>query len=129
MRIITRSDFDGLMCAVLLIGSPTLAMLIFIIPACLQSACLGPLLASTHALVDVRSKAVASAFLFFITNLIGVGLGPLSIGIVSDYLEPTYGTASLRWALLSVIVLFASLACIYFLKSARTFREDIEAVG
>ncbi len=30
-------------------------------------------------------------------NAIGLGLGPLTIGIISDYLEPTLGTDALRW--------------------------------
>lgn len=115
-----------LMSVVLLMTDSTLAMLVFMIPACLQSVCLGPLLASTHALADIRSKAVASAILFFITNLVGVGLGPLSIGIVSDYLEPSYGTDSLRWALLSVVVVIGLWCAVHYLLAARTFRQDSE---
>ncbi len=115
-----------LMCVVLLVGNPTLAMLIFILPALLQNVCLGPALASTHALVDVRSKSVGSAILFFVVNLIGLGLGPLSIGIVSDYLEPSYGNASLRWAILSVVVLVGIWSATHFLLAARTFRKDSE---
>ncbi len=115
-----------LMCAVLLAGNPTIAMLIFILPALLQNVCLGPALAATHALVDVRSKSVGSAILFFVVNLIGLGLGPLSIGMVSDYLEPSWGNASLRWAILSVVVLVGIWSATHFLLAARTFRQDSE---
>lgn len=115
-----------LMCMVLLLGNPTIAMLIFILPALLQNVCLGPALASTHALVDVRSKSVGSAILFFVVNLIGLGLGPLSIGMVSDYIEPSYGNASLRWAILSVVVLVGIWSATHFLLAARTFRQDSE---
>jgi len=115
-----------LMCVVLLAGNPTMAMVIFILPALLQNVCLGPALASTHALVDVRSKSVGSAILFFVVNLIGLGLGPLSIGMVSDYLEPSYGNASLRWAILSVVVLVGIWSATHFLLAARTFRKDSE---
>jgi MFS family permease len=118
-----------MMCLVLLAGHPTVAMLLFIIPACLQTACLGPSLAATHALVDIRSKSVGSAILFFVVNLIGLGLGPLSVGMVSDWLEPTYGNESLRWALLAVVVLIGSLAITHFLLAARTFREDTAPVA
>jgi hypothetical protein len=51
-------------------------------------------------------------------------LGPLSIGIVSDYLEPAWGNASLRWALLSVVVLVGTWSATHFLLAARTFRQD-----
>ncbi|HET6564883.1 MAG TPA: MFS transporter, partial [Xanthomonadales bacterium] len=118
-----------MMCLVLLAGNPTIAMLLFIIPACVQTACIGPSLAATHALVDIRSKSVGSAILFFVVNLIGLGLGPLSVGIVSDYLEPTYGNASLRWALLSVVILIGSLSITHFMLAARTFRQDSAAMA
>jgi MFS family permease len=118
-----------LMCLVLLAGHPTMAMLLYIIPACLQTACIGPSLAATHALVDIRSKSVGSAILFFVVNLIGLGLGPLSVGVVSDWLEPTYGNESLRWALLSVVVLIGSLSVMHFLLAARTFRQDSAAMA
>ncbi len=117
-----------LMAVVLQLGNSTLAMLLFMVPACLMSMVMGPLLASTHALADIRSKAVASAILFFITNLLGVGLGPLTIGMVSDYLEPAYGTDSLRWALLSVVVLIGLWCAVHYLLAARTFRQDCTEV-
>lgn len=118
-----------LMCAVLMSGNSTIAMLIFIVPACLQSVSLGPSLASTHALVDVRSKAVGSAILFFIVNMIGLGVGPLAVGMLSDLLQPATGDASLRWALLIVVVVVGSWSVTHFLLGARTFREDSAAVA
>ena len=42
---------------------------------------------------------MASAILFFILNLIGLGMGPSAVGFLSDYLEPTYGVESLRYAM------------------------------
>jgi MFS family permease len=113
-----------LMCMVMLAADSTIAMLIFIVPALLINVCIGPSLASTHALVDVRSKSVGSAILFFVVNLIGLGLGPLSVGMISDFLEPTYGNESLRWALLSTVVLVGTWSATHFVLGARTFRED-----
>ena len=43
------------------------------------------------AWLALRMRALASAILFFILNLIGLGLGPWSVGLLSDYLEPTHG--------------------------------------
>ena len=39
---------------------------------------LGPSFAMTQALVSLRMRAVASAILLFVLNLIGMGLGPIS---------------------------------------------------
>jgi len=119
------------MTLVLLLGDPVIALIIFFIPSCLQSVSLGPSLASTHALVDIRSKAVGSAILFFIVNLIGLGIGPLAVGVISDALQPVHGDLSLRYALLSVILVVGSWSVVHFMLASRTFRQDCErgAVG
>jgi hypothetical protein len=52
-------------------------------------------------------RAVASAIVLFITNIIGLDLGPLTVGILSDGFHPHYGTESLRYALLCLV--FVSL--------------------
>lgn len=114
------------MVIVLMAGQPKLALIVYFLPACLLSVWIGPSLASTHALVDMRSKAVGSAILFFIVNMIGLGLGPLMIGMLSDYLQPAHGNASLRYAMLWAVLLAGSWSVIHFLLAARSFREDSE---
>ena len=64
----------------------------------LSALYLGPAIAVTHNLVSAKMRAFASAVLFFVLNTIGLGFGPLVIGMLSDWLEPTYGTDALRWA-------------------------------
>jgi MFS family permease len=51
------------------------------------SVYLGPSLAITHHLVPPSMRAMSSAVLFFILNLIGLGFGPLIVGNVSDMLN------------------------------------------
>ena len=53
-------------------------------------------------------RAMASAILLFVINLIGLGLGPQGVGILSDLLAATSGSESLRYALLIVVVSFAA---------------------
>jgi MFS transporter, Spinster family, sphingosine-1-phosphate transporter len=42
-------------------------------------------------------RAVASALFLFINNLIGLGLGTLLIGRLSDHFSMRYGSESLRY--------------------------------
>ena len=87
---------------------------------------LGASLAVTHSLVGLRQRAVASAVLFFLVNLIGLGLGPLLIGTISDLLRPDWGDADgLRWAILSTALLAKTAAVAYFLLAARSLRRDL----
>ena len=58
------------------------------------------LIAITHAMVNVRMRAVASAILLFSLNLIGMGLGPQIVGVLTDVLTPTYGGEAIRYSLL-----------------------------
>ena len=57
--------------------------------------------AAIQSLVDASMRAVALAFIFMLANLIGLGLGPVVVGMISDALSPFFGNESLRYALLS----------------------------
>jgi hypothetical protein len=70
-------------------------------------------------------RATASAVLFLILNIIGLGLGPSSVGLLSDYYEPSMGVESLRYAMLSTIPLAVFLSAICFFNAAKTLRQDI----
>ncbi|MEM7543551.1 MAG: MFS transporter, partial [Pseudomonadota bacterium] len=96
---------------------------LYALPLVLGYMYLGPTLAATHALVRSRMRAIASAVLFFIVNLIGLGLGPTTVGVLSDWLTPIYGVESLRYSLLIVFAVYLWSALHYFLAS-RTLRED-----
>ena len=45
-------------------------------------------------------RAMASAILLLIANIIGLGAGPWAIGAVSDLLAPRFGADSLRYSLM-----------------------------
>jgi MFS family permease len=61
---------------------------------------LGPILAISHSMVHPSMRALTSAILLFVLNIIGLGLGPLSTGLLSDAFEPIFGSNNLRYAML-----------------------------
>ena len=61
-----------------------LALALNFVPAIFFAAYLAPNIAVTHSLVGLRMRALSSAILFFVLNLVGLGGGPLFIGWVSD---------------------------------------------
>jgi MFS family permease len=86
----------------------------------------GPSFAMTQALATLRMRSVATSLLLFVQTLIGQGFGPSLVGFVSDRLNPAFGTASLRYAL--VIVGLVNLwAATHYLLGTRTLRQDLEA--
>lgn len=60
----------------------------------------GPLFATIQTLVPERMRAMSIALLYLFANLIGMGLGPLAAGALSDAFRPWVGEESLRYALL-----------------------------
>ncbi|MCR9093024.1 MAG: MFS transporter [bacterium] len=112
--------------AFLLMEDVVPALLVYFVPTALSSVYLAPSLALMHQLVGLRMRAVASAIAMFMLNLIGMGLGPQTVGILSDWLKPEYGTDSLRWGLL--IALGTKLIAIaLFLMAAKTAPKDLAA--
>ena len=62
----------------------TMAAVILAVPGVFAYTYLGPTFGVMHNLVEPRMRASATALLFFILNLIGLGGGPFFTGLVSD---------------------------------------------
>jgi MFS family permease len=100
------------------------AALTWFVPSVVAGMYLGPCLSMTHSLVGLRMRAQASAILFFVLNLIGLGIGPMATGILSDYLRPEFGNQSIRYALVTMVLVNIWCATHYYLAT-RTLREDL----
>jgi len=79
--------------------------------------------AVAQSLVKPRMRAVMSAIALFLMNVIGFGIGPWLIGVISEALG---GDTQLRYAMLVMIVGIAG-AAVHYLLGARTYREDLRA--
>ncbi|HTO52400.1 MAG TPA: MFS transporter [Myxococcota bacterium] len=106
---------------------PRTAILLSVPGSLVGGVYLGPTFAMTQTLVKPKMRALASAILLFIINIIGLGGGPALVGYLSVRLQPTYGDQSLRYALLWVVVLGASWATLQYLLAARSLKRDLEA--
>lgn len=107
-------------------GSTLLSLAALAIVTLLGSAWYGPVFASAQSLVQPRTRATASAVILFVINLIGLGLGPLAAGLISDAFATQYGAAEgLRLSLITVGGL-GLLAIPAFYLASRTLRDDVE---
>jgi MFS family permease len=106
--------------------SPNLAIVVpaFSLMVVLASMFFGPSFAVAQSIATVRMRAVATSVLLFIQTIIGLSIGPFLVGLFSDVLQPTQGTDSLRWSLVTVGLANIWAALHYFLGS-RTYREDL----
>ena len=111
-----------------MIDDLTLALIMYIIPAFFGGFYLAPTFALIQSLVTVRMRALASAIVLFILNIIGMGFGPQLVGVMSDFFAPEYGKESLRIALF--ILSFLNLWCAYhYYTAARTLKSDLAAMN
>ena len=109
-----------------LLGDNTTLIIAAIIPSQnLGALYLGPCIATCHNLVSPGMRAMASAILYSVLNIIGLGLGPLSVGILSDAFASTYGDNNLRYAMATTLTV--SLVGVFFLSmGVRSLRRDLE---
>jgi predicted MFS family arabinose efflux permease len=110
------------------VESPALALALGFIPALLNTLWYGPVYATAQSVVRPQSRATAAAILLFVLNMIGLGLGPMSVGALNDLLAgPMIGlgeSEGIRWAmLLTGTVILISVAL--FWRARDTVREDI----
>ncbi len=97
---------------------------------------LGPTYATMQRLVGVRERALGSAVLLLIVNLIGLGLGPTLVGWVSDIFKERYlaegladklaGAQGLRMALI-IMVCVNIWSFVHYMFAAKTLVRDSES--
>ncbi|WP_337846696.1 MFS transporter [Sphingomonas sp.] len=81
---------------------PWVAIPVYWVSLLLVNSYLGPSFALIQGLAPLRMRALWAAVTLLVINLIGLGLGPTLIGVISDALKPAYGDAeALRLAMLT----------------------------
>ena len=103
--------------------SIVLTGLILVIPTALSLAWLGPVTSAITGLVPAHMRATAAAMYLFILNLIGLGLGTLVIGAISDALTATYGSEALRYSAMATTGLYLISALLMGLAALRLPRD------
>ena len=101
------------------------AIMAMIIPGIFVNVYLGSVIAVAHSLVGLKMRAMASAILFLVINILGLGLGPWSVGILSDLLSTTYQAESLRYALLFLVPTVCFWSVIHYVKATKHLKQDL----
>jgi predicted MFS family arabinose efflux permease len=103
--------------------SIVLTALLFVIPTALSLAWLGPVISAITGLVPPHMRATASAMYLFINNLIGLGLGTLVVGTISDALTSRYGEEALRYSAMVTTGLYVISTLLMGLAALRLARD------
>lgn len=106
-----------------LAGDAWIAVGVYFVALLFQSSYLGPTFAVIQTLAPLKMRAVWAAITLLIINLIGLGLGPTMVGVLSDLFIPRYGDESLRYALL-VVAAATPFAIACYWRAAVLLKRD-----
>jgi MFS family permease len=112
-----------------LTDTPWVAIAALVASTLLGHMFLGPVAALLQNLAGLRRRATVAAFYLFLVNLVSMGLGPVTVGIASDYFSERFADDALRYALLAIVTTTTLLASTHFMLAARTLRRDLELAG
>jgi MFS transporter, Spinster family, sphingosine-1-phosphate transporter len=85
----------------------------------------GPLFATIQTLVPAHLRAISIAIIYLFSNFIGLGLGPLAAGALSDAIRSVAGEESLRYALLILSPGYVWAAW-HLWRASRTVARDVQ---
>jgi MFS family permease len=103
------------------------ALLFLVVPAVLTSLWYGPVYGTAQSIVPPAMRATTAAILLLVANLIGLGLGPLIVGVLSTFFDKGLGMGSaegIRWALVASAVM-GLVAFGLFWAARKTIKDDI----
>jgi len=123
-----------------------LSLLLYFPGITLAAMYLGPSLAITHHLVPASMRAMSSAVLFFILNILGLGTGPFVVGIMSDWISGNAESLSqahsflgdsvdqvkqmsLKWAMIIAVILMTPLALLWHIGAMKLPKGELTDEG
>jgi MFS family permease len=112
--------------AALLVQNWQISLALLLVPLAACTVYVAPALALVQNLSAPRARATAAAILLLMFNIVGMGGGPLFVGMISDALKAVHGDESLRWALLALVPVAAAAAATQ-LAMARHLDRDFAA--
>ena len=112
--------------AQLLARSAATSVALGFVPAALIMVYFAPVVAVAQSLVAAPMRAFTTATLALVVNLVGLGLGPLATGAISDLLTIRFGLGpdGLRYAMLSSLIA-APVAAFCFWRASRWVLREL----
>jgi MFS family permease len=104
-----------------------LALALTFVPSVLGTIWYGPVYASAQGMVPQNMRAMSASIMLFVINFLGLVLGALSVGALSDMFNKGFHMGSaegVRWALVTA-TLIGTLASALFWLARRRVREEM----
>ena len=89
---------------------------------------IGPVVAAQSSAVPAQVRSTAGGVNLFFTSLFGFGLGPFVVGLLSDHFASSFGSQSLRYALLAPASVIP-LMVLALIASANALPQDLKGAA
>jgi MFS family permease len=80
--------------------------------------------AAIQEIVPSRMRGQASAIYLFVVNLIGLGVGPTAVALLTDYVF--HDDQAVRWSILIIAAIGSASAVALLVAGLRPYRETLE---
>lgn len=108
-----------------LLEQPVMALACFVPFYILGAMYVGPMFAMVQGLVELRMRATGAAILLFVANMVGLGLGPLIVGLLNDHVfGPAHGAGAIRYSML-VVGLIGGTGSALFWAASRNLEAEL----
>ncbi|WP_157219549.1 hypothetical protein [Flavisphingomonas formosensis] len=85
-----------------------------------------PVYAAVQHLVPPRQRSTGIAAYLLINNSVGIGVGVILLGLLSDWLMPLFGADALKISILAVVSLYLPSAILFARCAPRLARDWIQ---
>lgn len=108
--------------------NPIQALLVQVVGALMLHAWMGPCYGTIQTLAGEQRRAMAAAVNLLMINLIAYGMGPFLIGLASDLSTARFGEDSLRYCILTLVLVTFAWSALHFVLAARSIRGDLQKI-
>ena len=103
------------------------ATLVFAAGTFFAQLCLGPSAALVQMRTDPSERAVAASLYILLSSGLGIGVGPVVVGMLSDGFSTSYGADGLRYAMSSASVIVIAAAIMYLIAAPALKAKRVSA--
>lgn len=111
------------------VSSVTLSLMFLVVPTTLGGMGFGTILTAIQHVVPPSLRSTGSSIFLLINNLVGLGLGSLILGAISDLFTLRYGTESLRYAMMAGSSFYVIASLLFFAASRKVARDWELSIG
>ncbi len=113
--------------AAYLSNSPYAALGWLMLDTFLTSSYLGTSFGILQSLAPIRLRALWASITLLVINLVGMGIGPTAVGLMSEAFKPHYGVESLRYAMIVMVALTPWLLLHYYMAGRALKQRSLVA--